>query len=95
MTAQEAFYSDHGTYTTDMAALGLLPTKTTRANPNWSWIRVWHAGGAGWTADARGAGTFAGSCVVYVGRPADFPSLPTTKAKQLKPTGDGEITCDP
>lgn len=94
MIAQEGYYSDRGTYTTDLVALGLA-TKRLKGDPNWWWIRVWHAGGAGWTADAQGAGVFAGSCVAYVGRLVDFPSVPTTKARELKPTGDGEITCDP
>jgi hypothetical protein len=92
MMAEEQYYSDHGTYTTDVSALGLM-SKLDRAEPQ-VWLRVYHAGGAGWIADAQGANGMSGSCVAYVGDLSNFASVPTTQGKHLKPTAEGVITCD-
>lgn len=93
MAAEEAYYFDHGTYTTDLSALGLM-SKLGRKEPQ-VWLRVYHAGGAGWIADARGGNGLAGSCVAFVGDLSNFASVPSTQAKHLKPTEQGVITCDP
>lgn len=92
MMAEERYYSDHGTYTTDVSALGLMP-KVGRKDPQ-VWIRIYHAGGAGWIADAQGANGLNGSCVAFVGDLSNFASVPSTQGK-LKPTEEGHITCDP
>lgn len=94
LVEEERYYSDHGTYTTDVSALGLLPKVGKRQDPQ-VWIRVYHAGGAGWIADARGANGLTGSCVAFVGDLANFASVPATQAQHLKPTEEGVITCDP
>ena len=91
MMAEEQYYSDHGTYTTDLAALGLIPKDLKSPHV---WIRVYHAGGAGWIADAQGSDGLTGSCVAFVGDISNFASVPTTQGK-LKPTEEGRITCDP
>jgi hypothetical protein len=93
MMAEERYYSDHGTYTTDISALGLL-SKEARKTPQ-IWLRVYHAGGAGWTGDAQGENGIAGSCVAFVGDISNFASVPTTQGQHLKPTEEGVITCDP
>jgi hypothetical protein len=93
MMAEEQYYSDHGTYTTDVSALGLM-SKLDRKEPQ-VWLRIYHAGGAGWIADAQGSNGLAGSCVAFVGDLSNFASVPTTQAKHLKPTEEGVITCDP
>ena len=93
MMAEEQYYSDHGTYTTDLSALGLM-SKLDRQSPQ-VWLRVFHAGGGGWIADAQGGNGIAGSCVAFVGDLANFASVPTTPGKHLKPTEEGAITCDP
>ena len=93
MAAEEQYYSDHGTYTTDLSALGLM-SKLDRKEPQ-VWLRVYHAGGAGWIADAQGSNGMAGSCVAFVGDLSNFASVPTTQAKRLKPMEEGVITCDP
>ena len=77
MVAEEAYYFDHGTYTTDLSALGLM-SKLDRKEPQ-VWLRVYHAGGAGWIADARGGNGIAGSCVAFVGDLSNFASVPTTQ----------------
>ena len=93
MAAEEAYYSDHGTYTTDLSALGLMGKRDSK-DPQ-VWLRVFHAGGAGWIADAQGSNGMAGSCVAFVGDLSNFASVPTTQGKHLKPTEEGVITCDP
>ena len=93
MAAEEAYYFDHGTYTTDLSALGLM-SKLDRKAPQ-VWLRVYHAGGAGWIADAQGGNGLVGSCVTFVGDLSNFASVPTTQGQHLKPTEEGVITCDP
>jgi hypothetical protein len=92
VVAQEGFYATHGSYTTDLAALGLWG-KTEKGAPR-VWHRVLHAGGGGWTGHAQGINGMTGSCVVFIGKLADLASLPTTEVQHLKPTEEGEITCD-
>jgi len=93
MLAEEAYYYDHGTYTTDLSALGLM-SKLDRKEPQ-VWLRVYHAGGAGWIADAQGGNGLVGSCVAFVGDLSNFASVPTTQGQHLKPTEEGVVTCDP
>lgn len=90
VTAQEAYYADHGTYTTDLAALRLLPA----IREDSVWVRVVHAGGRSWTADAGRRGVRDRSCVIYIGRLQDFPSAPETAKEQLRPTGEAVPACD-
>jgi len=93
LMAEEQYYFDHGTYTTDLSALGLM-SKLDRKAPQ-VWLRVYHAGGAGWIGDARGDNGMVGSCVAFVGDISNFASVPTTQGQHLKPTEEGVITCDP
>jgi len=93
LMAEEQYYFDHGTYTTDLSALGLM-SKLDRKAPQ-VWLRVYHAGGAGWIGDARGGNGMVGSCVAFVGDISNFASVPTTQGQHLKPTEEGVITCDP
>jgi len=93
MMAEEQYYFDHGTYTTDLSALGLM-SKLDRQAPQ-IFLRVYHAGGAGWIADAQGYNGMVGSCVAFVGSIGNFPSVPSTQGQHLKPTEQGVITCDP
>ena len=93
MVEEEAYYFDHGTYTTDLSALGLM-SKLDRQAPQ-IFLRVYHAGGAGWIADARGYNGMVGSCVAFVGDLSNFASVPATQNQHIKPTEEGVITCDP
>jgi hypothetical protein len=92
VTAQEGFYANHGTYTTDIAALHLL--KPSNAEAPRVWFRVVHAGGRSWIGDVAAPGEPPKNCVAFVGELADFPSVLVTAAKKLKPTEEGEPVCD-
>jgi hypothetical protein len=94
--SQEAYHADHGTYTTDLGALGLTPA--SRVTPRDSiMVQVVHAGGRSWTARAiyrvRGRELRA-SCVIYVGDPRDFPSPVTTDRVGAHATEEGVPLCD-
>lgn len=93
LMAEEQYYSDHGTYTTDISALGLMWSGDKSAPQ--VWLRVYHAGGAGWIGDAQGSNGVAGSCVAFVGDISNFASVPTTQVQHLKPSEEGVIVCDP
>lgn len=86
--AEERYYADHGTYTTDIAALRLW-------KPSAVWFRVFHAGGGSWIGEARTLNEPARSCVAFVGELTDFPSVQATAATQLSPTEEGDPVCDP
>jgi hypothetical protein len=91
VAAQEAYYADHGSYTTDMAALSAAIKKPF--NKDSVWVRVSFAGGAGWTGIAQARTLKNARCVVYIGETADLPKLPQTFGQQ-SPAGEGVITCD-
>jgi len=86
--AQERYFADHGSYTTDIAALGLW-------KPGTVWFRVFHAGGGSWIGEAQAHSEPARSCVAFVGELTDFPSVQATASAQLRPTEEGEPVCDP
>jgi hypothetical protein len=92
VVAQEGYYAKRGTYTTDLAALDMLPTpEARRAGPV---LAVIFAGGRGWTALATDRRLRGLSCVVFVGGDADVPRLPATAGDGLTPTEEGEPRCD-
>ena len=89
---QEAFWSEHGSYTTDMSALGLYP-RPASANGTPA-VQVIFAGSRGWTGMAT-QGTMKGtSCVVFVGNPDELPKLPATMRSKVVPTVQGGPVCD-
>ena len=93
VVAQEQFFMDHLSYTTDLAALRLSPSGK-RDRPK-VFVVVTHAGGRAWRAIAQHRAFEGKSCVVFVGDPTDFP-MPATEAGSLRPTLDqeGEPVCD-
>lgn len=88
---QEEFFSRHGSYTTDLLALGMLPSSESNERV----IVLW-AGGRSWagisylTTARRGP-----SCAVFVGELADFPEIPTTQVNGIRPSQQGIVACDP
>jgi hypothetical protein len=98
LAAQELYYSDNGTYTTNMLVLGrhdpvLSPANAIKRRDSVS-VQVIFAGGRGWTGVASHWGLRGRSCVVYVGYPEELPKLPITRADRRTPTEEGVPTCD-
>jgi hypothetical protein len=92
VVAQESHYRTHGTYTTDLAALEMLPTRETRRSG--AVVTVVFAGGRGWTAEATDRALPGKSCVMFVGGEADVPRLPRTRADGRIPAEEGSPLCD-
>jgi pyruvate dehydrogenase E2 component (dihydrolipoamide acetyltransferase) len=98
LAAQEGHYSDHGTYTTSMTALGrydasLAPSRTGTRRDSVS-VQVIFAGGRGWTGIASHWGLRGRSCVVFVGIAEELPKLPITRADRRTPMEEGVPACD-
>ena len=91
VTAEETYFADHGSYTTDLSALGLYPAPKGTRPP--FMVQVLFAGGRGWSGitDLRRLGK---SCVIYVGNVDELPTIPRTIRDRLLPTGEGEPTCE-
>ena len=90
VVAQERYYSQHGTYTTDARELGVLSTSTTDSMR----VQVIFAGGRGWTGVATHRALRGRSCVIYVGLPEELPRLPATMGSHLTAAEEGTPTCD-
>ncbi|HEV8264684.1 MAG TPA: hypothetical protein VGQ06_07020 [Gemmatimonadales bacterium] len=93
VVAQENYFADHGTYTTDVSALGVYSRAKYRADS--IWIQVIHGGGRSWSGRAIHGAQRAKSCAIYVGYVSDFPSPPVTDADSLPARNEGEPVCDP
>ena len=90
VAAQERYYADHGTYTTDAVALGVYKRRQRDSVV----AQVIFAGGRGWTGTASHLGLRGKSCVVYIGRAAELPKMPETLADRRVPDREGAPVCD-
>jgi hypothetical protein len=90
--AQEAYFADHGSYTTDLSALQMAPTGKARPRVV---LNITHANRRAWRATGLHVGYPAKSCVIFGGRVEDFP-IAATKAEGRRPTvtQKGEPICD-
>jgi hypothetical protein len=91
VTAEEKYWADHGTYTTDLAALGLYPApKGTRP----SFLpQVIFAGGRGWSGIAVNR-RLNKSCVIFVGIVDELPAIPRTERDRVIASNEGEPACE-
>jgi hypothetical protein len=89
-TSQERHYAQRGTYTTDLATLGLLPVKGDSV-----FVQVAFAGGRGWTGAAthRSAALRGKRCVMYVGDKSELPVVLRTQSQAL-PEDEEMPLCD-
>jgi hypothetical protein len=106
LIAQEGHYSDHGTYTTSMTALGRYESSLAMPKPTKPGapalpvrrdsvsVQIIFAGGRGWTGIASHWGLRGRSCVVYVGMPEELPKVPITRADRRTPAEEGVPACD-
>jgi hypothetical protein len=89
---QEAFWSEHGSYTSDMSALGLYPRPASASGT--PAVQVIFAGSRGWTGMATQGSRKGASCVVFVGNPDELPKLPATMRSKVVPSVQGGPVCD-
>lgn len=90
VAAQERYYADHGTYTTDAVALGVYKPGQRDSVV----AQVIFAGGRGWTGTASHLGLRGKSCVIFIGRAAELPKMPETLADGRVPDREGAAVCD-
>ena len=90
--AQEKFWADHGTYTTDVSQLGLFSAAPGGVDS--TWVQVLFAGGRSWSGRATYRGKVAKSCVIYVGKASDFPAPPVTERDSVRAREEGSPACD-
>ena len=91
--AQEEYRLEHGTYATDVAALGLRdggPAPRQDATT----VQVLAAGDRGWSGMSTHRGLGGKSCVIYVGRPEELPKVPATLAERRAATHEALTACD-
>lgn len=91
VVAQENYFANHGTYTTDVAALGLYTKGAARDS---IWVQVVNAGGRSWNGRAIHMAARERSCVIYVGYKTDLASAPVTETDSLPAKNEGEPVCD-
>lgn len=90
VVAEEAFWGEHGAYTTDLKALDLF----ARRSKGYSVI-VLFAGGRSWTGQTYVAVDIpAAGCAVFVGELADFASPPATPRDDTRLEDEGAPRCD-
>ena len=90
VVAQEQYFANHGTYTTDVGALGIYrPDRRDSI-----WVQVINAGGRSWNGRAIHMGARNKSCVIFVGYKSDLPSRPVTDADSIQAMNEGEPVCD-
>ena len=92
VTLQEKYWSQHGSYTTDMSSLGTYVPGAALPRDS-VWVQVIFAGSRGWTGMATHRGTKA-NCVVFIGVADELPKLPQTRIEKKAPISDGVPICD-
>ena len=93
VSMQEEYWQRHGTYTTDVAALGLLDRSGPTPQDS-TVVRVFSAGGTGWSGMSTHRALGGKSCVIYVGRAEELPKVPATLAERREATTEALTACD-
>jgi hypothetical protein len=90
IVAQEKYWNDHGTYTSDGRALGSYPLKGGQPM-----VQVIFAGSRGWTGMATDRSLKGKSCVVYIGHENELPGgVPKTMAAGTPAQTEAVPACD-
>jgi hypothetical protein len=92
VVSQENYFANHGTYTTDVVALGALEPRAHRSDS--LWVQVIFAGGRSWSGRVVHSAERGKSCAIYVGYSSDFPAPPVTERDSLPARNEGEPICD-
>ena len=92
---QEKYWQQHGSYTTDMAALGTY-SPNMPASKDSAWVQVIFAGSRGWTgmASMPGRGATKATCVIFIGPAEDLPKIPQTRVEKKSPDAEAVAACD-
>jgi Tfp pilus assembly protein PilE len=91
VVAEEKYWADHGTYTTDASALGFYPAPKGTRPPFLP--QVIFAGSRGWSGIVVHR-ALRKSCVIYAGSPDELPFIPRTERDRLPASGEGVPTCE-
>ena len=91
VTAEEKYWADHGTYTTDLASLGLYPAPKGTRPPFLA--QVIFAGGRGWSGIAVHR-RLNKSCVIFVGNVDELPFVPRTERDRVLASDEGAPACE-
>lgn len=97
VTAQESYWAEHGTYTTDVSALGMYKRRQAGAAATATdsiWVQVVQAGGRSWWGRVIHRAFKGKSCVIYVGTMEDFTTPPATDGAKARAQNEGEPLCD-
>jgi hypothetical protein len=90
VVAEEAFWGDHGSYTSDLRALGFF----ARRSKGYGAIVIF-AGGRSWSGQTYQPDNLpAAGCAVFVGETADFASPPATPRDATRLEDQGDPRCD-
>jgi hypothetical protein len=92
IAAQEGYWLAHGTFTSDVSALGLHVTGSERREK--ATVAVIFAGGRGWSAVATHSALPNRTCVVFIGDETTLPRLPSTVRAKKKAETPGVPLCD-
>lgn len=92
VAAQEGYWLSHGSFTSDVAALGMHVTGVARRDS--AAVSVIFSGGAGWSAVATHGSLVKKNCVIYVGEVENLPRLPLTLHDKIRPEQTGVPVCD-
>lgn len=92
VAAQEGYWLTHGSFTTDVATLGMHVTGLARRDS--AAVSVVFAGGAGWTAIAAHGSLPKKNCVIFVGELENLPRIPLTMHDKTRPEQTGVPVCD-
>jgi hypothetical protein len=95
VASQERYWQQHGSYTSDMAALGIY-SPDVPASRDSAWVQVIFAGSRGWTgmASIPSQRPNRATCVIFVGPAEDLPKLPQSHLDKKTPEAEGAPVCD-
>lgn len=91
VVAEERHWADHGTYTTDLSALGLYAAPKGIRPPFLPQVIL--AGSRGWSGIVVHR-RMSKSCVIYVGSPDELPFIPRTERDRLVASNQGDMVCE-
>jgi hypothetical protein len=94
-TAQEAYWEDHGTYTTDLAVLRAVMERLEGCQiQEGVTVRIAEASEDGWAMEATHPDYPGRSCVQWYGRPGAVGPIATAREGKRGDESPGRVVCD-